>query len=83
MDAPATQLVRSLTKSIQELSLARASAADINSHIKYAELTGRIETMHTIISFFQQTEQTNQPQTGENPPAEKVDDGDQQEETTS
>ncbi|KKL82767.1 hypothetical protein LCGC14_1981460 [marine sediment metagenome] len=83
MDATTAQLIQSLSKSVTELSVARAEAAQTGAHLKYAELTGRIETMRTVISFFQQTAQAAAPvpATGENPPAEKADDGDQQEES--
>ncbi|KKK79915.1 hypothetical protein LCGC14_2828710 [marine sediment metagenome] len=82
MDAVAAQLVRSLSGSMAELATARADAAQTGAHLKYAELTGRLETMRTVISFFQQTAQAAAPvpATGANPPAEKADDGDQQEE---
>lgn len=77
MDAVTAQLVQSLAKSVTELSVARADAADKGAHLKYAELTGRIETMRTVINFFQQSAQavtpapTPEPQTGENPPKAK------------
>lgn len=77
MDAAIAQLIQSLAKSAEELAVARVDAADKGAHLKYAELTGRIETMRTVISFFQQTAQaatptpTPEPQTGENPPKAK------------
>ncbi len=89
MDAVAAQLVRSLSGSMAELATARADAAQTGAHLKYAELTGRLETMRTVISFLQQTTQAvvAGPVTGENPPSgrssEKADDGDQQEEASS
>ena len=71
MDAATAQLVASLSKSMTELSVARAEAAQTGAHLKYAELTGRIETMRVVISFFQQTAQaaasTSEPPPG--PPA--------------
>ncbi len=57
MDAVTTQLVASLSKSVTELSAAREQAAQSGAHLKYAELTGRIETMRTVISFVQQVAQ--------------------------
>ncbi len=57
MDAVTTQLVASLSKSVVELSAAREQAAQSGAHLKYAELTGRIETMRTVISFVQQVAQ--------------------------
>ncbi len=71
MDAATAQLVASLSKSMTELSVARAEAAQTGAHLKYAELTGRIETMRVVISFFQQTAQAAVPQTEENPPKAK------------
>ena len=76
MDAVTAQLIQSLSKSAIELAVARADAADKGAHLKYAELTGRIETMRMVIQFFQQTEQAAQPPpepaTGENPPTAKA-----------
>ena len=57
MDVVTTQLVASLSKSVVELSAAREQAAQSGAHLKYAELTGRIETMRTVISFVQQVAQ--------------------------
>ncbi len=70
MDAVAVQLIQSLGKSVTELSVAREQAAQSGAHLKYAELTGRIETMRTVISFVQQVAQaapTPEPPPG--PPA--------------
>jgi len=67
MDAVTAQLVQSLSKSVAELAVARAEAAQTGAHLKYAELTGRIETMRTVIQFFQQAVQA-EPATGETPP---------------
>lgn len=61
MDAAVTQLVQSLAKSVQELAAVRSEAADKNANLKYAELTGRIDTMRTVIAFFQQATQANVP----------------------
>ncbi len=74
MDAVTAQLVQSLSKSVAELAVARAEAAQTGAHLKYAELTGRIETMRTVIQFFQQAVQAEQaePATGENPPPAKT-----------
>ena len=71
MDATTAQLVSSLSKSVAELSAARAEAAQTGAHLKYAELTGRIETMRVVISFFQQAAQAAVPQADENPPTDK------------
>ena len=57
MDATVVQLIQSLSKSVTELSVVREQAAQTGAHLKYAELTGRIETMRTVISFVQQTTQ--------------------------
>ncbi len=66
-----------------ELATARANAAQTGAYITYAEVTGRMETMRTVISFLQQTAQAAVPAAGENPPSgrssEKANDGDQQE----
>ena len=61
MDAVVTQLVQSLSGSVKELIAAREQAAQSGAHLKYAELTGRIETMRTVILFVQQTAQAGQP----------------------
>ena len=85
MDAVTTQLVASLSKSVVELSAAREQAAQSGAHLKYAELTGRIETMRTVISFVQQIAQANQPQADKSPPPEIeriVKDDDDQEEAS-
>ncbi len=63
MDVVTTQLVASLSKSVVELSAAREQAAQSGAHLKYAELTGRIETMRTVISFVQQVAQAAAPAT--------------------
>ena len=62
MDATITQLVASLSKSVAELSVARAEAAQTGAHLKYAELTGRLETMRVVNSFVQQTAQAKPPE---------------------
>jgi len=85
MDVVTTQLVASLSKSVVELSAAREQAAQSGAHLKYAELTGRIETMRTVISFVQQIAQANQPQADKSPPPEIeriVKDDDDQEEAS-
>ncbi|KKK74708.1 hypothetical protein LCGC14_2881040, partial [marine sediment metagenome] len=74
-----------LSKSVVELSAAREQAAQSGAHLKYAELTGRIETMRTVISFVQQIAQANQPQADKSPPPEIeriVKDDDDQEEAS-
>ena len=76
MDAVSAQLVRSLSGSMAELTTARADAAQTGAHLKYAELTGRIETMRTVISFLQQTAQASPPEAEKK--AEK-EDGNQEE----
>jgi len=76
MDATTAQLIQSLSKSVTELSAARAEAAQTGAHLKYAELTGRIETMRTVISFLQQTAQASPPEAEKK--AEK-EDGNQEE----
>ena len=72
MDAVSAQLVQSLTKSVQELAQARADAADKGAHLKYAELTGRMETMRTVIAFFQQSAQAAAPPLEPTPKKEPV-----------
>ena len=76
MDAVVAQLVRSLSGSMAELATARADAAQTGAHLKYAELTGRLETMRTVISFLQQTAQASPPEAEKK--AEK-EDGNQEE----
>ncbi len=71
MDAVIAQLVASLSKSMTELSAARVDAAQTGAYLKYAELTGRIETMRVVISFFQQTAQAAVTQAEETPPTDK------------
>ena len=72
MDAVTVQLIQSLGKSVTELEVARAAAAQSGAHLKYAELTGRLETMRVVILFCQQAVQASQPQTGDNPPPKKA-----------
>jgi len=48
------QLAASSVKSLQELAKARSEA---ESGLKYAELTGRMDTLHTILTFIQQSMQ--------------------------
>ena len=76
MDAVAAQLVRSLSGSMAELATARADAAQTGAYLKYAELTGRLETMRTVINFLQQTAQASPPEAEKK--AEK-EDGNQEE----
>ncbi len=67
MEAAAEQLILSLSESMKELSAARADAAQTGAFLKYAEVTGRLETMRTVISFLRQTTQVNQPQADKTP----------------
>ena len=48
------QLAASSVKSIQELAQTRSK---VESGLKYAELTGRMDTLHTILAFLQQSMQ--------------------------
>lgn len=60
MDAQAAlnQLLGSLVKSMQESAQERKTAGDAY----YAELTGRIELMRTVIAFIQQSLQPDIPE---------------------